>query len=196
VATIEFYSGIADKAHHALRLLRKAQAKGARVAVVGDAAALRRLDADLWTSDARDFVPHVRVDGPPPGRSEGGPVPSGGSERSERGGTFGPPPGRSEGEPVPSGGPQPSARMDRTPLWLVEDVRIARRCQVLVNLGPDAVEALDGFERVIELVSTDPDDRQTGRARWRRYEAMGHTIRHTPMDNQASPASDGDPHGE
>jgi DNA polymerase III subunit chi len=167
VATIEFYSGIADKAHHALRLLRKAQAKGARVAVVGDAAALRRLDADLWTNDARDFVPHVRVDGPPPGRSEGGPVPSGGSER-----------------------------MDRTPLWLVEDVRLAQRCEVLVNLGPDAVEALDGFERVIELVSSDPDDRQAGRARWRRYEAMGHTIRHTPMDNQASPASDGDPHGE
>lgn len=152
MATIEFYSGIADKARHALRLLRKAQAKGARVAVVGETDALRRLDADLWTADARDFVPHVRV-----------------------------------------GNPLPSARMDRTPLWLVEDARLARRCEVLVNLGPDAVEALDGFERVIELVSSDPDDRKAGRARWRRYESMGHTIQHKPMDNQASTAADGGP---
>ena len=158
MATIEFYSGIADKANHAVRLMRKAQAKGARVAVVGDAAALRRLDADLWTADARDFVPHVRLEG-------------------------------ARATPL-------NARMDRTPLWLVEDARLARRCQVLVNLGPDAVESLEGFERVIELVANDPDDRTAGRTRWRRYEAMGHTIRHTPMDNPGSPAPDGASHGD
>jgi hypothetical protein len=41
--------------------------------------------------------------GPTPGRSQVGPAPSGGSERSERGGT-GPTPGRSQGGPAPSGG--------------------------------------------------------------------------------------------
>jgi DNA polymerase-3 subunit chi len=181
VATIEFYSGIADKGQYALRLLRKAQAKGARVAVVGEAAVLRRLDADLWTADARDFVPHVRVEGSSAasGRPKPLTAPLEGSEPSERAGRF------------------PSGRMDRTPLWLVEDARLARGCAVLVNLGPEAVEAFDGFERVIELVSADAEDRKTGRARWRRYESMGHTIQHTPMDNQGPPTPDGGgPHAD
>ena len=107
MATIEFYSGIADKTRHALRLLRKAHAKGARVAVVGDADLLRRLDAELWTADARDFVAHLRVDGQPP-----------------------------------------PARMDRTPLWLVEDARSARGCGVLVNLGADTVDDIERFDDI------------------------------------------------
>jgi multidrug efflux system membrane fusion protein len=47
------------------------------------------------------------VSGPPPDRSQRGPAPSGGSERSELGGS-GPPPGRSQGGPAPSGGSERS----------------------------------------------------------------------------------------
>ncbi len=141
MSTVEFYSGIGDKTQHALRLLRKAHAKGARVAVVGDVATLQRLDADLWTADPRDFVPHLRIDGS-----------------------------------------VPAARMDRTPLWLVADPSRAVGCQVLVNVGPAAVEQLESFERVIDLVGSDADDRKAGRARWRRYEALGHTIEHRALD--------------
>ncbi len=157
MATIEFFSGIADKPLYTLRLLRKAHAKGARVAVVGDAAELRRLDGDLWTADAGDFVPHLRVDGP-----------------------------------------APPAHMDRTTLWLVEDALQARRCSVLVNLGPDAVESLDAFERVIEIVSTAPDERKAARVRWRRYESMGHAIQHTPLgaEKPTGPESDPEPKHE
>ena len=163
MSTVEFYSGISDKLHHALRLLRKAHAKGARVAVVADAATLRRLDAELWTADARDFVPHVRIEGRD---------------------------GDQRGAHAPA-----ASRMDRTPLWLVESPGLARRCDVLVNLGPQAAEDLDGFDRVIDLVGDDADDRRAGRARWRRYESSGHTIQHRALDSAAatSPADPTDP---
>lgn len=148
MSTIEFYSGIADKLDHADRLLRKAAAKGTRVAVVGDANTLRQLDAQLWTDNARDFIAHVLV--------------------------------------------QPNAavpkHMGRTALWLVPDVRLAPPCEVVVNLGPDAVEP-QAFKRVIELVSNDADDRRAGRARWRHYESQGHMIEHKAFDAQPAGAA-------
>jgi DNA polymerase-3 subunit chi len=58
---IEFHSGVPDKLDHACRLLRKAQAAGAKVVVAAEPALLDRLDAMLWTFDALSFVPHVRV---------------------------------------------------------------------------------------------------------------------------------------
>jgi DNA polymerase-3 subunit chi len=63
---VEFHSGVPDKLGHACRLLRKAQAAGAKVVVAGEPALLDRLDVALWTFDALSFVPHVRV------RAEGG----------------------------------------------------------------------------------------------------------------------------
>jgi DNA polymerase III subunit chi len=61
---IEFHSGVPDKLDHACRLLRKAQAAGARVVVAGEPALLDRLDVALWTFDALSFVPHVRLRAP------------------------------------------------------------------------------------------------------------------------------------
>jgi DNA polymerase-3 subunit chi len=58
---VEFHSGVPDKLGHACRLLRKAQAAGARVVVAGEPALLDRLDVALWTFDSLSFVPHVRV---------------------------------------------------------------------------------------------------------------------------------------
>ena len=58
---VEFHSGVPDNLDHACRLLRKAQAAGAKVVVSGEPAVLDRLDAALWTFDALSFVPHVRV---------------------------------------------------------------------------------------------------------------------------------------
>lgn len=61
VTRVEFHSGVDRKLTYVARLLRKAVAKGARVAVTGDEAGLRQLDAELWTSDPGDFLAHVRV---------------------------------------------------------------------------------------------------------------------------------------
>lgn len=58
---VEFHSGVADKLDHVCRLMRKAQAAGARVAAVGDRAQLDRLDMALWSFDALSFIAHVRL---------------------------------------------------------------------------------------------------------------------------------------
>lgn len=47
---------------------------------------------------------------------------------------------------------------------------------VLVNLHPHWPENLDAFDRVIEVVSAQGDDRDSARAKWRQYTAAGHTI--------------------
>jgi DNA polymerase-3 subunit chi len=37
-----------------------------------------------------------------------------------------------------------------------------------------------GFERLLEIVSTDPEDRERGRARYRFYQERGYAV--TPLD--------------
>ena len=60
-ATVEFHTGMADKIGFACRLLRKAYAKGAQVAVTGAPELLRQLDEALWLFEPQQFVPHVRL---------------------------------------------------------------------------------------------------------------------------------------
>ena len=55
---VEFHFNAPDKAGYAFRLLRKALAKGAKVAVTGKPAFLRDLDTTLWTREPLDFLPH------------------------------------------------------------------------------------------------------------------------------------------
>jgi DNA polymerase III subunit chi len=62
---ISFHFNVTDKLLHTCRLLRKAQAGGASVAVTADAAELDQLDQLLWSFSATDFVPHLRaINGP------------------------------------------------------------------------------------------------------------------------------------
>lgn len=72
----------------------------------------------------------------------------------------------------------PEALRGPTPLWLADEPGAAPPAAVLLNLGPGEVPAFDSFERVIELVGTDDDERRAARARWRQYEAAGHTVMH------------------
>lgn len=55
---LAFHFGAPDKLAYACRLLRKAVASGARVAVVASDGALGRLDNDLWSVSATDFIAH------------------------------------------------------------------------------------------------------------------------------------------
>lgn len=51
--------------------------------------------------------------------------------------------------------------------------------QVLVNLAEDVPDHLQGFERIIDVVTLDDLHRAQGRARWREYARQGHElIRH------------------
>ncbi len=55
---IEFHFNAPERLQYACRLLRKAHGRHLRVGVVGSEAALRQLDAALWTFSDVDFLPH------------------------------------------------------------------------------------------------------------------------------------------
>jgi DNA polymerase III subunit chi len=59
---VEFHFNAPQKVGYACRLLRKAVAKGARVAVTGESGTLMDLDMALWTFSPLEFVPHCRQD--------------------------------------------------------------------------------------------------------------------------------------
>ena len=63
-ARVEFHTGVDDPVGFACRLLRKAYRSGARVLVTAPADRLAALDDALWTFEAKEFVPHVRLPGP------------------------------------------------------------------------------------------------------------------------------------
>lgn len=62
---VAFHTGVADPVPFACRLLRKAWRQGARVLVTAPPPLLAALDTALWTFDAQEFVPHVRLPAPP-----------------------------------------------------------------------------------------------------------------------------------
>ncbi|HYD77168.1 DNA polymerase III subunit chi [Ramlibacter sp.] len=64
----------------------------------------------------------------------------------------------------------------RSPIVLVPSVRSAPHQQVLVNLGGSVPEGFERFERLVEVVSGDPGDRQLGRRRWRHYKDRGYAV--------------------
>jgi DNA polymerase-3 subunit chi len=76
----------------------------------------------------------------------------------------------------------------RTPLWLTSDTRDwpaeVPPAKVLVNLGVDAVDQAAGYERVIEIVCADEDERRAGQARWRAYKGAGHALEHHPAASE------------
>ena len=48
--------------------------------------------------------------------------------------------------------------------------------QVLLNLGNEVVAGYERFERTIEVVTLDDEDRQLARQRWKHYAARGYSI--------------------
>lgn len=58
---VSFHFNVPDRLAYACRLLRKATRMGARVVVVAPASILADLDRALWTFDALEFVPHLRL---------------------------------------------------------------------------------------------------------------------------------------
>jgi DNA polymerase III subunit chi len=73
--------------------------------------------------------------------------------------------------------PSPAA-VAGTPIWLSEGPAPTPCPPILVNLGAPMPTTLNAFNRVIELLATDPDEVRAGRARWRDYAARGLNIKH------------------
>lgn len=133
---VEFHTGVADRIGFACRLLRKACRQGARVLVTAQPETLAELDRELWTFEAHEFLPHVRMPGAMPSVAA------------------------------------------RTPVWLSPRADFPGAPRVVVNLGADAPASAADLQRLIEVVSAEPDDVESGRGRWRYYKAMGLEIRH------------------
>jgi DNA polymerase-3 subunit chi len=74
-----------------------------------------------------------------------------------------------DGEPVPE-------RLRPTRVWLVGQPVNAPHHEVLVNLGPESPAGFESYARLIEIVSTDADDRAAGRRRWKHYADRGYPI--------------------
>jgi DNA polymerase-3 subunit chi len=64
----------------------------------------------------------------------------------------------------------------RTPIVLAEAPRSAPHQQVLVNLGGAIPDGFERFERLIEVVTQDEQDRLQARQRWKHYADRGYAI--------------------
>lgn len=69
-----------------------------------------------------------------------------------------------------------AAVLEASPVVLAEHSRSAPHHQVLVNLGDPVPDGFEVFERLIEVVTGDPQDREQARRRWKHYAARGYNI--------------------
>ena len=63
-----------------------------------------------------------------------------------------------------------------SPILLATSLEAVPHRHVLLNLGGLVPDGFERFERVIELVGLDQQDRQLARARWKQYTDRGHAI--------------------
>lgn len=69
-----------------------------------------------------------------------------------------------------------AAVLAASPVVLADAAHAAPHQEVLVNLGPDVPEGFERFERLIEVVTANEDDRVQGRRRWKHYADRGYAI--------------------
>ena len=63
-----------------------------------------------------------------------------------------------------------------TPVLISEEAVADSTCEVLLNLSPDCPPHFERFDRLLEIVSQEEDDRQAGRARFKFYRDRGYAI--------------------
>ncbi len=84
-----------------------------------------------------------------------------------------------------AGTPLPE-RLHATPIWLSPDVSSSPgERSILVNVGREVPAGMDRFERLFDLVSSEADDRQAGRQRWKAYAAEGWDVQPHEVKDEA-----------
>lgn len=77
-------------------------------------------------------------------------------------------------------------RLHRTPIWLsVDPLSAPGERSILVNVGQAVPTGLERFQRLFDLVSSEPDDRQEGRQRWKAYAAQGWDVQPHEVQDEA-----------
>ena len=77
-------------------------------------------------------------------------------------------------------GSEKQALAAQTPIWLSAAANHASAPNVVLNLGASAPIDMAPIERLIEVVSNEPDEVQAGRLRWRQYKALGLDVMRHP----------------
>ena len=65
---------------------------------------------------------------------------------------------------------------NETPFLLAAQAFESPHHEVIVNLGQQTPPQFSRYDRLIEIVSADPDDRQIARERWRFYKDRGYPL--------------------
>lgn len=76
----------------------------------------------------------------------------------------------------------PASVLQASPIVLCEAARSAPHHQVLVNLGAQVPEGFERFERLIEVVTQDEEDRARARSRWQHYKARGYALERKDLE--------------
>lgn len=83
------------------------------------------------------------------------------------------------GKPLPE-------RLHATPIWLSPDAASAPgERSILINVGREMPAGMERFERLFDLVSSEPGDRQEGRQRWKAYAAQGWDVQPHEVKDEA-----------
>jgi len=64
----------------------------------------------------------------------------------------------------------------QTPVLIASDAEVPQPCDVMLNLSPDTPPHFERFDRLLEIVAQDEDERKAGRARYRWYRDRGYPI--------------------
>jgi DNA polymerase-3 subunit chi len=78
------------------------------------------------------------------------------------------------------------AVVEASAVVLADSARLAPHQQVLVNLGAAVPEGFERYERLIEVVTIEEDDRQQARQRWKHYADRGYAITRHDRAREAS----------
>ena len=153
---ISFHFNLPDKLAYACRLLRKAVNGGSHVVVTAAPEDLARLDTMLWTISPLDFLAHCSADADVALVSA---------------------------SPILLGMPTAPLQWQAAAFDLKSPLAspAAPVRPVLVNLGDTVPQGFERFERLVELVSTNEEDRLIARDRWKHYAHRGYAIiQHNP----------------
>ncbi len=71
-----------------------------------------------------------------------------------------------------------AALLRATPLVLAERQDAAPHCRTVLNLGADFMADVASLDRVLEVLSSEPEQVQAGRRRYKAYREMGLDIKH------------------
>lgn len=79
----------------------------------------------------------------------------------------------------------PAPTLAASPIWLAPAWPDGATHEVMLNLGHEVPAGFDRVQRYLEVVSTDPEDVQAGRARWRHYQSQGIAIKRFDRQGQS-----------